>query len=224
MHALPAVLLSGLAQLGAIATLLFATAGTFDYWQAWVFLAVFAVSAWLPSIWLQMTNPETLERRRRGGPAAEGRPVQKVVMAGLYLSLAAICAVSGLDRRFGWSAMPRALCVAGAVLTAAGLAMVVLVAVQNRYASTTVRVEEGQEVVSTGLYRVVRHPMYTANAIMLLGMPLALGSYWALVFVVTGLMVLIWRIRDEEQLLRTELRGYPEYTQKVRHRLLPGVW
>jgi len=224
VNAIAKVLLSGAVQLVAVGVLLFIPAGTFDYWQAWTFLAVFALSAWLPSIYLQLTNPAALQRRMRGGPVAEARPVQKAVMAGLYLSLALMCVVSGFDRRFGWSSVPAALCLLGDVLVAAGLAVVVLVAVQNSYASTTVQVEAGQQVVSTGLYGLIRHPMYTGNVIMLLGLPLALGSYWALILIVPGVIALAWRIRDEEKLLRDELPGYREYTTTVRHRLLPGVW
>jgi len=218
------VALAGLVQLAALAGLILIPAGTLHYWQAWVLLAVFAGAAWLPSIIVQVKNPAALQRRMRGGPVAEQRPVQKIVMAGLYLSLAAICVVGGLDRRYGWSSVPTPVCAAGAVLVAVGLATVVAVTVQNNYASTTVAVEAGQQVVSTGLYGVVRHPMYTANAIMLVGLPLALGSYWALGFVIPGLIVLAARIRDEERLLDSELAGYREYRRTVRHRLLPGLW
>jgi protein-S-isoprenylcysteine O-methyltransferase Ste14 len=224
MNAVGKVLVSGLVQLVAIGVLLFLPAGTFDYWQAWALLAVFALSAWIPSVYLQLTNPAALQRRMRSGPTAEGRTVQKVVMAGLYGSLAAMCVVSGLDQRFGWSTVPPALSLVGNVLVAASLAVVVLVVVQNNYASTTVQVEAGQQVVSTGLYGLVRHPMYTGNALMLVGLPLALGSYWALAFIVPGLIVLATRIHDEEKMLGEELSGYREYTQQVRSRLVPYMW
>jgi len=224
VNAVAKVCLLGLVQIVALAALLFGPAGDFYYWQAWVFLGVFALSAWIPSIYLQATNPAALQRRMRGGPVAEGRPVQKIAMAGLYLSLAAMCVVSALDHRFGWSSMPAALCVIGDLMVAIGLGLTVLVVIQNSYASTTVQVEAGQKVVSTGLYGVVRHPMYTANVIMLVGLPVALGSYWALAFVASGVLVLASRIRDEEKLLRDELPGYREYTTTVRHRLVPFVW
>jgi protein-S-isoprenylcysteine O-methyltransferase Ste14 len=214
----------GLGQLVVIGLLLFVAAGTFDYWQAWVFLAVLAVSAVIPSIYVQLTHPGALERRMRGGPTAEARTVQKVVMAGLYVSLGAMCVVSALDHRFGWSAVPTAVCLVGDALVAVGLGVVVLVVVQNSYAATTVQVEADQHVVSTGLYGLVRHPMYAGNAIVLIGLPLALGSYWALVFIAPGLSVLAIRISDEEKLLREELAGYREYTRDVRYRLVPGVW
>jgi protein-S-isoprenylcysteine O-methyltransferase Ste14 len=218
------VFVSGLVQAVVLGLLVFVPAGTFDYWQAWTFLAVFTLSAWIPSVYMQLTDPDALQRRMRGGPVAESRTVQKVVMAGLYLSLGAMCVVSALDHRFGWSTVPAALSVIGNVLVGVGLGAVVLVVSQNNYASTTVRVEDGQSVVSTGLYGWVRHPMYTANVIMLVGIPFALGSYWALVFVVPGLVVLASRIRDEEAMLREELTGYRDYTLKVRYRLVPCVW
>ncbi|MCV7177529.1 methyltransferase family protein [Mycolicibacterium sphagni] len=224
MNAVLKVAALGLAQLVAIGLLVFVPAGTVSYWQAWVFLAVFALAAWIPSIYLQVTNPVALQRRMRSGPVAEGRTVQKVVMLGLYGSLVAMCVVSGLDHRFGWSSVPAALCLIGDVVVAAGLGVVVMVTIQNRYASTTVQVQTDQHVVSTGLYGLVRHPMYTGNVLMLVGLPLALGSYWALIFVVPGVAVLAARIQDEEKLLGDELNGYREYTEKVRSRLIPQVW
>jgi protein-S-isoprenylcysteine O-methyltransferase Ste14 len=224
MNAILRVTALGLGQLVAIGLLVFLPAGTVNYWQAWTFLAVFACAAWIPSIYLQATNPVALQGRMRSGPIAEGRTVQKVVMLGLYGSLAAICVISGLDQRLGWSSVPPAVSLIGDVAVAVGLGVVVLVVIQNSYASTTVQVASGQKVVSTGLYGLVRHPMYTGNVLMLVGLPLALGSYWALALVVPGVAVLAARIHDEEKLLRQELDGYREYTQKVRSRLIPYVW
>jgi protein-S-isoprenylcysteine O-methyltransferase Ste14 len=214
----------GLVEFVVFGLMLFVPAGTFDYWQAWVFLVVVGVLAWAPAIYLLRANPVALQQRMRGGPIAETRLAQKVVIAGLYLSLAAMVVVSAVDHRLGWSPVPTAICLVGDVLVAVGLGVVGLVVVQNSYAAATVRVEAGQTVVSTGLYGLVRHPMYTGNVIMMVGIPLALGSYWGLVFVVPGLIVLTSRIRDEEKLLRKDLDGYREYTQKVRYRLVPYVW
>jgi len=219
------MLRSGLVGLVVFGAMLFLPAGTFDYWQAWVFLLVFfPLSTWIPSIYLMRKNPAALQRRMRAGPGAETRTVQKVVMAILYLSLAAMFVVSALDHRFGWSPVPTAICLAGDVLVAVGRGVVMLVVIQNSYAATTVQVEAGQKLVSTGVYGLVRHPMYTSYVIMMVGIPLALGSYWGLVFVIPGLLVIAWRIRDEEKLLQEELDGYREYTQKVRYRLVPCMW
>jgi protein-S-isoprenylcysteine O-methyltransferase Ste14 len=216
-------LVFGVVQLVVLSLLLFWPAGTFDYWQAWV-LVVLAISTWISGVFLLRADPATLEGRTRGGPTAETRRVQKVVIGGLWLSLATMLVVSALDHRFGWSAVPTAISLVGDVLVAVGLAVPVLVVIQNSYAAATVRVGAGQKVVSTGLYGLVRHPMYTGNVIMMVGIPLALGSYWGLVFVVPGLIVLAWRIRDEENLLQEKLDGYREYTQQVRYRLVPCMW
>jgi len=204
--------------------IMFAVAGTVDYWQAWLLLVVFLVSVWTSSIYLLRAYPAAMQRRMRGGPTAETRTVQKAVMGGLWLSLVAMVVVSSLDHRFGWSNVPTAICLFGNVLVALGLMTPMLVVIQNNYAASTVRVEAGQTLASTGLYGLVRHPMYTGNVIMMVGIPLALGSYWGLVLVVAGLSVLALRIRDEENMLTEELDGYLEYTHKVRHRLVPGVW
>ena len=224
MKTIPKMLVFGLVELVVFGSMVFFPAGTFNYWQAWVFLVVVLLSAWAPSIYLLRTNPVALQGRMSGGPTAETRMAQKVVIAGLYLSLAAMVVVSVLDHRFGWSPVPTTICLVGDVLVALGLGVVGLVIIQNSYAASTVQVQAGQKVVSTGLYGRVRHPMYTGNVIMMVGIPLALGSYWGLVFVLPGLIVLASRIRDEEKLLREELTGYREYTQKVRYRLMPLMW
>jgi protein-S-isoprenylcysteine O-methyltransferase Ste14 len=221
---IPKMLVFGLVELVVFGAMLFLPAGTFDYWQAWVFLVAVAISAWAPTIYMLRTNPVALQARMRGGPAAESRLAQRVVIAGLYLSVAAMVVVSVLDHRFRWSPVPTAICLLGDVLVIVGLGVVALVIIQNSYAAATVQVQAGQKVVSTGLYGLVRHPMYTGNVIMMVGIPLALGSYLGLVFVIPGLIVLALRIHDEEQLLAQELTGYREYTQKVRYRLAPGMW
>ena len=220
----PKMLLQGLIEPVVFGSMLFLAAGTFNYWQAWVFLIVFALATWIPSIYLLRTNPAALQRRMRGGPAAETRVVQKFAMGGVWFSLAGAIVVSGLDHRFGWSQVPTVICVVGDVLVAVGLVVSMLVVIQNSYAGAVVRVEADQKLAFTGLYRLVRHPMYTGNVIMMVGIPLALGSYWGLVFVITGLIALASRIRDEEKLLQDELDGYPEYARRVRYRLVPHVW
>ena len=204
--------------------MLFLPAWTFDYWQAWVFLAVFAVSTWVPSLYLLRTNPAALQRRMRGGPTAETRPIQKVIISVALVSMVAMTVVSVLDHRFGWSAVPTAVCLIGDALVVIGLGIATLVVIQNSYAAATIRVEDEQNVISTGLYRLVRHPMYIGTVVLMAGVPLALGSYWGLAFVIPGVIVLVLRILDEETLLEQKLAGYREYTQRVRYRLVPGVW
>ncbi|MEB3021056.1 isoprenylcysteine carboxylmethyltransferase family protein [Mycolicibacter sp. MYC098] len=217
-------LLSATLGLIAFGLLLFVPAGTLHYWQAWVFIAVFALSTWIPSMYLIRTNPAALERRMRFGPTAETRPLQRIVIAVIFICFPAMFVVSVLDHRLGWSAVPAPVCLLGDALVAIGLTLAMVVVIQNGYAAANVTVEAGQTLVSTGLYGVVRHPMYTGNVILMIGAPLALGSYWGLVFVLPGLIVLMLRIFDEEKLLTHELSGYREYTERVRYRLLPYVW
>jgi protein-S-isoprenylcysteine O-methyltransferase Ste14 len=217
-------LLSSTLGLVAFALMLFLPAGTTHYWQGWVFLAVFALSTWIPTVYLIRTNPAALERRMHVGPTAETRPMQRVLITIIFVAFPATFIVSALDYRFGWSLAPAAVSVVGDVLVAVGLSLSMLVIVENSYAAANVTVEAGQQLVSTGLYGLVRHPMYTGNVLLMLGIPLALGSYWGLFLVVLGIVVLVLRIRDEEELLTRELSGYREYTQQVRYRLLPHVW
>ncbi|MGA5465784.1 methyltransferase family protein [Mycobacterium sp. NPDC050041] len=203
---------------------LFVPAGTVHYWQAWVFIAVFVVSTIGPSLYLAIRDPAAMQRRMNAGPTAEARPVQRFVVAGVVLLVVAMLVVSALDHRFGWSSVPGPVVVIGYVLVAVGLLVAQLVVIQNRYAAATVTVEADQPLASTGLYGIVRHPMYTGAVVMLLGTPPALDSYWGLVAIVPGLALLALRILDEEKLLVEQLAGYREYTGQVRFRLLPFVW
>ena len=224
MKTVPKVVAFAIVGTVMFASMLFLPAGTFNYWRAWVFLVVFSLSTLIPSMYLLRTNPAALERRMRTGPVAETRPVQKVVIVVAGLSLVALIVVSVIDHRFGWSSVPTSISLGGDVLVAIGLGVSMLVVIQNGYAASTITVEAGQKLVSTGLYAVVRHPMYTGTVIMMLGIPLALGSYWGLVFVIPGLIGLAVRIGDEEQLLKQELDGYSDYAHRVRYRLVPYVW
>jgi protein-S-isoprenylcysteine O-methyltransferase Ste14 len=215
---------TGLIGFVVFVALLFLPAGTFDYWQAWSFIAVFAVFTGLPAAYLIRTNPAALERRMRAGPSAETRTVQKVVIGVAGVSALGQLVLCALDHRFGWSAVPAAVSVASDVLVVIGLGIAMLAVVQNRYAAANITVEAGQKPVSTGLYGFVRHPMYLGNLGMMLGIPLALGSYWGLLILVPGVFVLAVRILDEETMLQQDLDGYRDYARKVRYRLMPYVW
>ena len=204
--------------------LLFLPAGTFHYWQAWVFIAVLVVGTMIPTIYLAVKYPDAFSRRTRSGPLAESRVVQKLINVGIILTTVAAGVVSALDHRFGWSTVPTAIVVVGNVLVLLGLAIAELVVVQNNYAAATITVEKEQPVVSTGLYGIVRHPMYVGALILIVGMPLALGSYWGLLTMIPGVLIFVARITDEEKALREDLAGYTEYTEKVHYRLVPGVW
>jgi protein-S-isoprenylcysteine O-methyltransferase Ste14 len=203
---------------------LFLPAGTFDYWQAWVFMAVFITSTLLPSLYLAVESPAALQRRMKGGPTAETRPVQRIVMVATMLSVVAQLMVSALDHRFGWSSVPLPVVIVGDVLVAVGLLTAQFVIVQNGYAAATITVEAGQPLVSTGLYGVVRHPMYLGALVMMLGVPPALDSYWGYLVLIPAFVALMVRIADEEKMLTSELAGYADYVHTVRYRLVPGLW
>jgi protein-S-isoprenylcysteine O-methyltransferase Ste14 len=203
---------------------LFWPAGTFDYWQAWVFIAVFGAVSFGPSVYWALREPEVLKRRMRSGPTAETRPAQKVAIIGIVAMVLAMLVVSALDHRFGWSQVPTAVVIIGDIMVAVGLGLSLFVVQQNNFAAATITVEAEQPVVDTGLYGVVRHPMYSSSLILFVGMPLALDSLWGLVAVVPAVAVLALRIGDEEKMLRQELDGYDEYTHRVHYRLVPGVW
>jgi protein-S-isoprenylcysteine O-methyltransferase Ste14 len=213
--------------LAAFLLMVFGPAGTFDYWQGWAFIAVFAAATVLPSIYLAATNPAALKRRMQAGPAAETRPLQKLIITVAFFTLGAMIVVSALDFRYGWSSVPAAVSVVGDVLVGVGLLIAMITTIQNGYAAANINVESDQKVVSTGVYSVVRHPMYFGNVVLMIGIPLALGSYWGLLFVIPGLAVLASRILDEEKALTLELTGYGDYgdyAQRVHYRLVPGVW
>jgi protein-S-isoprenylcysteine O-methyltransferase Ste14 len=203
---------------------LFWPAGTFDYWQAWAYIGVYVVLGVIYSVYIGVTNPDVLRRRMKAGPAAETRPVQKIVAGGVYVVFTALLVVSAFDHRFGWSHVPTTVSLAGQVLVAVGLISTMIVVGQNNYAAATIRVEAGQTLVRTGLYGIVRHPMYCGALIMLVGTPLALGSYWGLLALIPVPIGLVYRILDEEKALTDELAGYREYMADVRYRLVPYVW
>ncbi|HMF18960.1 MAG TPA: isoprenylcysteine carboxylmethyltransferase family protein [Gemmataceae bacterium] len=209
---------------GVLGLLLFVPAGTVDYWQAWVYLSIFMGASALTTVYLLRRDPALLERRMRGGPTAEKRPAQKFIMLGTSIGFIALLVVPAFDHRFGWSAVPLGGVVAGDVLIAIGFGLIALVYRENTFTSATIEVAENQQVISTGPYAVVRHPMYASGSLYLLGTPLALGSYWGFVPLAAMLPFLIWRLFDEERFLARNLPWYTEYQQRVRHRLVPFVW
>ena len=215
----------GLAFLAVVMGLvLFSAAGTVRYWQAWGYLAAFFGSAVSVTLYLARNDPALLERRLSAGPTAEKEQAQKVIMALASLGFIALIAVPGLDHRFGWSSVPVTVVVAGDALTVLGYSLIFLVYRENSFTSATIEVAADQKVISTGPYAVVRHPMYAGSLPLLVGTPLALGSYWGLLALAAMMPVLIWRLFDEERFLSQNLAGYTEYCAKVRWRLLPGVW
>ena len=207
-----------------MAALLFIPACTVDYWQAWVFLAVFFVPALAITVYLMKRDPKLLERRVYAGPTAEKGRNQKIIQSITSIGFIAMLVVPALDHRFHWSAIPLFVAVAGDVLVAVGFLIIFFVYKENTFASATIEVAPQQNVISSGLYALVRHPMYMGALFLFIGMPLALGSWWGLFAFLLILPALIWRIRDEERLLAKNLPGYSEYLHKVRYRLVPSIW
>jgi protein-S-isoprenylcysteine O-methyltransferase Ste14 len=208
----------------AIGLLLFVPTWTLYFWQAWVYLSIFATASGLITLSLMRRDPALLERRMSAGPTAETRPAQRVIMAFTSGGFIALLVVPALDFRFGWSGAPVAVAVVGDVHVAIGLYFIARVYRENTFASATIGIAEGQIVISTGPYAVVRHPMYASAFLYLVGTPLALGSYWGLLVVAALMPLLVWRLIDEEQFLQKNLRGYIEYQKRVRRRLVPFIW
>ncbi len=207
-----------------MAALLFGPPWTFDYWQAWAFLAVYFGASLALTLYLLKSDPKLLERRMRGGPWAEKQPAQKIIMLFASVAFIGLSLVPALDRRFGWSHMAPALSLAGDVLVALGWLGIFFVFRENSFTSATIELAPDQTVVSSGPYALVRHPMYAAALVMLLGAPIALGSWWGVLGLLVISPALIWRIVDEEKFLASKLPGYVEYKEKVRYRLIPHVW
>jgi protein-S-isoprenylcysteine O-methyltransferase Ste14 len=204
--------------------LLFVPAGTIRYWQAWLYLSIFTGASVLTTVYLMRNDPALLERRLRGGPTAEKRTAQRLIMLCTSIGFIALLVVPALDQRFGWSNVPLGGISAGDILVALGFYLISLVYRENTFTSATIEITENQKVVSTGPYAIVRHPMYASASLYLVGTPLALGSYWGLVPVVAIMLFLIWRLIDEERFLATNLPGYTEYQKRVRHRIVPFLW
>jgi protein-S-isoprenylcysteine O-methyltransferase Ste14 len=204
--------------------LLFLAAGTVRYWQAWVYLGVFFGVSVLITLYLMKNDPALLKRRLSGGPTAEKERTQKVIMFFASAGFIGLLVVPALDHRFQWSSVPTYMVIAGDLLTVLGFYLIFLVYKENTFSSATIEVASDQKAISTGPYALVRHPMYAGSLLYLLGIPLALGSYWGLLVLVAVLPALIWRLLDEEQFLAKKLPGYVEYRAKVRWRLIPKVF
>ncbi len=221
MTATSRTLVRGVIGVLVIMACMFGTAGTFDYWQAWVLLGILVSLSASAFGYLSRHSPELLERR---GRMREKEPEQRRVIMLSFIPSVAAFLLPGLDRRWGWSHVPTAFVVAADLLVVLGCALYVLVLRENRYASRTIATEPGQQVTTTGPYAQVRHPMYVAMMIIYVGTPLALGSFWAMIPAALIVPILVTRILNEEKLLERDLAGYREYTKKTRYRLLPGIW
>ncbi|HMA05985.1 MAG TPA: isoprenylcysteine carboxylmethyltransferase family protein [Methanomicrobiales archaeon] len=225
MNRLTARALLGLVNLLLILLLLlFVPAWSLTYWEGWLFILVFFLPVLLITVYFLEKDPGLIESRLQAGPIAEKERSQKIIQsfAGIFFVLVFI--VAGTDHRLGWSEVPLSLVIAGDILVVLGLSIVFLVFRENSFTSGTIEVGKDQEVISTGPYAVVRHPMYAGASLMLLGIPPALGSWWAFPFVFLLIAVIAGRLLDEEKFLSKNLAGYAEYSRKVRYRLIPFVW
>lgn len=206
-----------------IGVALFVSAGTIDYWQAWVYLGVGAASS-VPLTLHIMKDPMLLANRTKAGPIAEQRPIQKIIVVCSGIPAIATLIVPGLDYRSGWSNARSWLSIIGDILIIIAMWMVYRVFKENSYGSATVEITRDQEVISTGPYAIVRNPMYSSAAVYFIGTSLALGSYWGLIPAILTILGLVWRLFDEENFLAQNLPGFTEYCSKVRWHLIPGVF
>lgn len=204
--------------------LTFLPAGTFHYWQAWLYIFIYIFCGVLISVYLLKKDPKLLERRIRGGPRAEKEKSQKIIMVFFFLIFILIFMLSALDHRYNWSHVPLIIVLGGDILVLLGYYVSFIVFRENTYTAASITVEADQKVISTGPYARVRHPLYSGALIIFIGTPLALGSWWGLIIFIPFTLILIWRLLDEEKYLSQNLQGYKEYCQIVHYRLIPFVW
>lgn len=203
------------------AVALFLPAGTIYYWQAWVFMGLFFIPMAFIAGYLFKCSPELLKRRL---DTKEKEPGQGILAKLFYFTVCSFFVISGLDRRFGWSSVHISVIVISQLFFLAGYFFLFLTFKENRYLAHTVVVVKDQQVVTTGPYAIVRHPMYLSELVMFISTPMALGSYWATLPNILLIAILVIRIVTEEQLLLKELKGYIGYTYQTKYRLIPGIW
>jgi len=207
-----------------LSALLFLPAGSLAFPRGWAFLAVYFPPQTFMVVYFLRTDPAFVERRLKIGPRAETRPRQKFVMALVILSSFASISIAGFDHRFTWSHISLPISIAACVVMLVGIAIQFRVFVENSFASATIEIAADQKVIVTGPYAFIRHPMYFGALLTDFCIPLALGSWWALLPLAAKVPVIVLRLLDEETFLRANLSGYPEYCQKVPHRLIPALW
>lgn len=206
------------------ALFLFVPAWSLRFWEAWLYWLLFSAAALILTLYFLKHDPRLIERRLEAGPIAEQEKSQKIIQAIASVLTCALFIIPGLDHRFHWSSVPAPLVLLGDVFVVVGFLIVFFVFKENSYTAGAVKVEADQQVISTGPYRFVRHPMYVGATLMFLATPFALGSQSALLVAIPLCSVIVARLLNEEQYLSTHLPGYIAYCQKVRYRLLPLVW
>ena len=210
--------LAGLLVVGA---LLFIPAGTFDWWQAWLLLAILFGPMLVVGLVMRRQSPDLLRRRLN---AREDHAEQRLVVAASAAMFLAAFTAAGLGRRLGWPAFDARATYVAAVIFLVGYALYAEVMRENAYLSRTIEVQDGQSVIDTGLYGIVRHPMYAATLLMFESMPVVLGAPVSLAIMALYLPIIAARIRDEEETLERDLAGYAAYMRRVRYRIIPFVW
>jgi protein-S-isoprenylcysteine O-methyltransferase Ste14 len=203
--------------------LTFIAAGTLNYWQGWMYVATWVIASGAYTVYVAKHDPALLKRRTEVGISHEKEPMQKIIIFLLFVAFILLAVLPPLDYRFGWSSVPWQVSLLGNVFIAFSFYIFYLVSKVNTYAAANIRVEEGQKVISTGMYGFIRHPMYFGALFLLVGTPLALGSWWGLLLVPLFFPILYFRIANEEKVLKRDLKGYEEYTHEVKYRLIPGI-
>lgn len=217
--------ISGFIMLLAImGVLIFLPAWTANYLQAWLYLLTFAISTIFITIYLFKNDPKLLKRRLNAGSTAEKEKSQKTIQAIANVFFCFIYIIAGFDHRFHWSSIPIYISILANIFVILGFFIVFLVFKENSYTSAIIEVDRNQKVISTGLYAIVRHPMYSGAILMLVFSSVALGSYWALLSVAALTFTIIARLLNEEKFLSKNLSGYDEYCEKVRYHLIPFIW
>jgi protein-S-isoprenylcysteine O-methyltransferase Ste14 len=199
----------------------FLPAGTFAYWEAWTYIAVLFIPMFFVFIYLIKNEPELLARRLK---MKEKEAEQSLIIKLSYIPFLIAFLLPGFDKRFGWSNVPVVVIIISDILVLLGYGIFFLVLKENPYASRIVEVEPEQTVITSGPYAKVRHPMYSGVLLLYIFSPLALGSYWAIIPTIFIIPVILARILSEEKILARDLKGYKEYMQKTRYRLIPGIW
>jgi len=207
-----------------LALLIFIPFGSIKFWEGWVYLCNFALSSSLITSYLWRKDPKLLERRTKAGPVAEKEKSQKNIQYFANILFIGVMVLPAIDRRLGWSDIPVFIVILGNILVCIGFYLVFLTFKENTFTSAVIEVAAEQKVVTTGPYSKVRHPMYIGALIMLFGTPLALGSGWGLIAFLPFTFVIALRLLAEEKYLISNLKGYEEYCQKVRYRLIPNIW
>ena len=195
-----------------------------SYWQGWLYWIVFSLCCVILTLYFLRHDPALIERRMHAGARAEKEKSQQVIQAFLSVIMILLFVLPGIDHRFGWSHEPAVVAVAADVVVVLGFAIIFVTFKANSYAAAIIDVAPGQRVVSTGLYAVVRHPMYLGAVLLFLATPFGLGSVWSVIFAIIASGGIVWRLVEEERYLSQHLPGYNAYRRMTRHRLVPFIW